>query len=162
MDKVFLSLGSNLGDRGAHIASGIERLKKIPGMTMISVSPVYETQPAEGAGGGPFYNCAAECRFDGTSHELLERLEEIERLEGRASKGDYMARPLDIDIIFFGGVIVKESRLTIPHPRLYGRRFVLVPLNDLDPGFRCPATGKTIRELQADTHDTSDIVRIDT
>jgi 2-amino-4-hydroxy-6-hydroxymethyldihydropteridine diphosphokinase len=160
LDKVFLSLGSNLSDRAAHLASGIEELKKIPGLVFHAVSPVYETAPAEGASGGAFLNCAVECSYDGEPIDLLERLEEIERREGRKSKGDYAARPLDIDIIFFGNLIINSCRLTIPHPRLYKRMFVLVPLADLDPDFSCPKTGKTIRQLLSEISDTANIVHV--
>lgn len=158
MDKIFLSLGSNLGDRAKHLASGIEELKRIPGLVVGAVSHVYETEPAEGAAGGAFLNCAVECSYDGDPLELLKRLEEIERREGRKSKGDYAARPLDMDIIFFGNLIINSRRLTIPHPRLYKRRFVLVPLNDLDPDFLCPAIGKTVRHLLAETPDKTEII----
>lgn len=160
MDKIFLSLGSNLGDRGGHLESGIEALKKTPGLVVRAVSPVYETAPAEGAAGGAFLNCAVECSYAGEPLELLKHLEEIERREGRKTKGDYAARPLDMDIIFFGDAVMKSHRLTIPHPRLYRRRFVLVPLNDLDPDFRCPVTGKTIPQLLNETSDTGKILRL--
>ena len=161
MDKIFLSLGSNLGDRAGHLASGIEALKRTPGLAIRAVSPVYETMPAEGAAGGAFLNCSVKCSYDDGPLDLLKRLEAIERLEGRNSKGDYAARPLDMDIIFFGNLVMNSQRLTVPHPRLYKRRFVLVPLNDLDPHFRCPLIGKKVSELLAETPDTADIVRIE-
>ena len=160
MERIFLSIGSNVGDRAGHIASGIGKLKRIPGLILHFVSPLYETEPVDGACGESFYNCAIECGYGGEPRELLERLEGIEKEAGRKAKGDNSPRPLDLDIIFFGGRIIRVPDLTIPHPRVYGRKFVLVPLNDLDPDFRCPATGKTVKQLLSEISDTANIVHI--
>jgi len=160
LEGIFLSIGSNLGNRAGHITSGIEKIKLIPNLVLHFISPLYETEPVDGASGESFYNCAVECGYDEEPLDLLEHLEAIERREGRKSKGDYAARPLDIDIIFFGNMIIDSRRLTIPHPRLYKRRFVLVPLADLDKDFRCPKTGKTIQQLLSEISDTANIVHV--
>jgi 2-amino-4-hydroxy-6-hydroxymethyldihydropteridine diphosphokinase len=161
MERIFLSIGSNMGDRVEHIISGIGKIKQIPGLILHFISPVYETEPVDGANDESFYNCAVECGYGGEPQELLGHLEGIEKGAGRKSKGDNSPRPLDLDIIFFGGRIIRLPGLTIPHPRFYGRKFVLIPLADLDPDFRCPKTGKTMKQLLAQTSDTGDVIRID-
>jgi 2-amino-4-hydroxy-6-hydroxymethyldihydropteridine diphosphokinase len=161
MERVFLSIGSNIGDRAGHIISGIEKIKQIPGLILHFISPLYKTEPVDGAIGEFFYNCAVECGYSKEPHELLENLESIEKGAGRKSKGDNSPRPLDLDIIFFGDRIIRIPGLTIPHHRFYGRRFVLVPLADLDPDFRCPKTGKTVKQLLDESADKSVVLKVE-
>lgn len=161
MERIFISLGSNMGDKVKNLIFGIEKMRQIDGLILHFISPLYETEPVGIKDPEPFFNCTVECGYHGTPLELLERLEKIEKEAGRISKGDYSSRPLDMDIIFFGDRILNIPSLTIPHPRFYDRKFVLIPLTDLDPDFKCPKTGKTMSQLLEETDDKSMVTKLD-
>ena len=126
--RVFLSLGSNLGDRIEHLRQGVESL---PGL--VAVSPVYETAPVGGPDQGAFLNIVAELDVDLDPYELLGLCHRIESAAQRVRDVRWGPRTLDVDIIWMDGVEMDTERLTVPHLRWRERRFVLAPMRDLAP-----------------------------
>ena len=126
--RVFLSLGSNLGDRMEHLRQGVESL---PGL--VAVSPVYETAPVGGPDQGAFLNIVAELDVDLDPYELLGLCHRIESAAQRVRDVRWGPRTLDVDIIWMDGVEIDTERLTVPHVRWQERRFVMAPMRDLAP-----------------------------
>ena len=152
MKTVYLSLGSNIGDREAMLQSAIEALPGA-GVTVARTSALYETEPRDLPNQPWFLNLIAECRTELFPVQLLGRLQRIERQLGRKRTVPKGPRTIDIDIILFGNSTVQTPALQIPHPRFRERRFVLAPLKELAPDLRDPVTRRTITELLAGTAD---------
>jgi 2-amino-4-hydroxy-6-hydroxymethyldihydropteridine diphosphokinase len=145
--RVFLSLGSNLGDREQNLESALIQLER-QDIEIVKRSSVYETEPQDFASQPWFLNLAVECRTRRFPLQLLAALLEIERRLGRerhAGQIPKTARPIDIDILLYGRSVIDTPRLTVPHPRLLNRRFVLEPLVEIDPHLRHPLTGRLLR-----------------
>jgi 2-amino-4-hydroxy-6-hydroxymethyldihydropteridine diphosphokinase len=159
MKRVYLSLGSNLGDRLAHIRRALERLSSA-GVKVQRVSPLYKTEPQEFAAQAWFVNCVAEAATDLMPLQLLKALKTTERALGRRPGVSKGPRPIDIDILLYENVVVRSAALTIPHARLSERRFVLIPLGDLAPHLRLPVTQRSVLQMLADTPDRSQVVRM--
>lgn len=144
--RVAISLGSNLGDRRAHLDYAIDALQL--DLTGISVSPFVETQPVGvGPEHGPYLNAVMVGDTALPARLLLERLLEIEEERGRTRPYPMAPRTLDLDLILYGSEIIREDGLTVPHPRFRERVFVLAPLAEIAPDMIDPATGKTIADL---------------
>ena len=146
METIYLSLGSNLGDREANLRAAIERLEA-PDVRVVRTSPVYETEPVDYTGQRWFLNLAVEAETSLSPMELLARIGKIERALGRVRTVAKGPRTIDIDILLYGDAVVRSATLEIPHPRMAERRFVLAPLADLAPGLRHPVTHQTVREM---------------
>ena len=129
MTRAYLSLGSNLGHREEHLAAGIA---VVAAGEPCRVSPVYETSPVGGVAQGPFLNVVVELRTEATPHELLERCRAAEAAAQQVRTVRNGPRTLDADVLLVGDLVVDDAELTVPHPRMYQRRFVLQPLADLD------------------------------
>ena len=144
---IYLSLGSNVGDRSANLRTAIQRLGEAG--TVKAISGFYETEPVELRDQPWFLNCvvAVETRLSPT--ELLQRVLAIEQEMGRLRMKDKGPRSIDIDILLFGDRVVDERRLKIPHPAIQERRFVLEPLAEIAPETVHPQMAKTVRELLA-------------
>ena len=141
-----VALGSNLGDRQAHLDRAIERLAGH--LDSLRVSSVHETDPVGVPGDQPrFLNAVAVGETTLDAHSLLGELLAIEQEAGRERPYAGAARTLDLDLILFGDAIIDEPRLTVPHPRFRERRFVLEPLAEIAPDLRDPVTGRTVVEL---------------
>jgi 2-amino-4-hydroxy-6-hydroxymethyldihydropteridine diphosphokinase len=154
MATVYLGLGSNLGDRRAHLGAAIEALRANPRVRGIAVSAFIETAPVGGpAGQGPYLNGAAIIETDLLPRDLLTELKRIEHALGRREGPRWGARPIDLDILLYGDTILDTPDLAIPHPRMTERRFVLEPLAEIAPDARDPRTGRTVRELLAALRD---------
>jgi len=146
LKRVYLSLGSNVGDRAANLNAAIDRLGVLGKVT--AVSSIYETEPVEFAAQPWFLNCTVELSTEKMPKELLAAILEIEKEMGRRRVQKKGPRTLDIDILMFGNSIVKARGLTIPHPAMQGRRFVLEPLAEIAPEMRHPVFKRTVRELR--------------
>jgi 2-amino-4-hydroxy-6-hydroxymethyldihydropteridine diphosphokinase len=143
---VYLSLGSNLGDRKANLRAAIERLGEIGEME--AVSSFYETEPVEVTAQPWFLNCAVKFDTEKMPRQLISSILAIEQSMGRQRKQQKGPRTIDIDILFFGSSIIDIPSLTVPHPHLHERRFVLEPLAEIAPDVRHPIFRRTIRELR--------------
>ena len=141
----YLSLGSNLGDREANLRDAIARLGPLG--TVTAVSSFYETEPVDFLDQPWFLNCVALLETDLLPKTLLQRLLEIERSLGRERLQPKGPRLIDIDILLCGDKIIHEPGLTIPHPALHQRRFVLEPLAQIAPGVVHPILKKSAQEL---------------
>ncbi len=148
-DEALVGIGSNMGDREAHIAFAFEQLARIRSTQLISKARVRETDPVGPVEQGAFLNTAARLQTDLGPHDLLGELLRIEREAGRdrATAPRYGPRTLDLDLLAFGSVVWNEPSLTIPHPRLAEREFVLRPLVDIAPHIQLPTLGATFCEL---------------
>lgn len=142
----YIGLGSNLGDREGYLRRALRRLEEAGAGHVRRVSPVYETDPWGYADQGPFLNLVAEIETDLTPSALLAGAQAIERELGRERTLRWGPRTIDLDILLYGDLIWDKPELTLPHPRLAERAFVLVPLADLDPGLVIPGTAKTVAE----------------
>jgi len=147
MEKtVYLSLGSNLGEREQNLEAAIERLRALG--EVAAVSGFYETEPVEMVHQPWFINCAVMLRTQKMPRQLLSAVMEIERSLGRRRAGPAKGpRTIDIDILLFGSSVVNIPTLIIPHPAMHQRRFVLAPLAEIAPGVRHPILRRSVREL---------------
>jgi 2-amino-4-hydroxy-6-hydroxymethyldihydropteridine diphosphokinase len=141
----YLSLGSNVGDRVAHLRDAIARLESIG--RVVSVSSFYETEPVEVTDQPWFLNCAVGLETALTAEQLMARLLQIEQEMGRRRIQKKGPRTIDIDILLFDDLILDSPDVTIPHPAMQKRRFVLEPLAEIAAEARHPGIKKTIREL---------------
>jgi len=144
-DLVYLSLGSNVGDRAANLNTAIDRLRAFG--EVVAVSSCYETEPVEFTAQPWFLNCAVALDTEQTPGQLLSGILDIEQQLGRRRGQQKGPRILDIDILLFGDSIVEDAGLTIPHPAMQERRFVLEPLSEIAPDVLHPVFKRTIREL---------------
>jgi 2-amino-4-hydroxy-6-hydroxymethyldihydropteridine diphosphokinase len=136
--RAFIGLGSNLGDRRALLRRAVETLRT--GADVVGVSPLYETDPVGGPEGqGPFLNLVVELSTSDTPRALLERCRALEEDAERVRTVRWGPRTLDADVLWVEGWQVDEDDLTVPHPRLWERRFVVQPLGDLAPDLVTPA-----------------------
>jgi len=145
---VAIALGSNVGDRRAHLDFGVGRLRRL--LTDLAVSHYYETEPVGIVGPQTlFFNAAAVGQTTLTARQLLDALMTIERERGRERPHPNAPRTLDLDLILFGNLVIDEPGLVVPHPRFRERRFVLQPLAEIAPDLRDPVTGQSISVLTA-------------
>ena len=144
---VYISLGSNVGDRAASLRAAIERLKEAGEERR--VSGFYETEPVELLDQPWFLNCVVALETSESAQELLRRVLVIEQEMGRTRLRDKGPRSIDIDILLYGQEVVEERGLKIPHPSMQERRFVLEPLAEIAPEAVHPKLKKTVRELLA-------------
>lgn len=146
---VYIGIGSNLGDRHAHIAAAVRGLDEIPETLLGDVATIIETEPVGPIEQGAFLNTAASIKTGLSPLEILECLQAVERTRGRdrGSETRWGPRTLDLDILIFGDRVVQEPGLIIPHKRLHERGFVLRPLAEIAPELKVPGTGRTVRQL---------------
>jgi 2-amino-4-hydroxy-6-hydroxymethyldihydropteridine diphosphokinase len=153
----YLALGSNVGSREQTVLGAVRRLAA-SGIRPHALSSLYESEPAEGVGGGRFINAVVEVRSLLCPEDLLNRLKSIEKSLGRTG-GHNLPREIDIDIISVGDLILETETLTVPHPRFGDRAFVLLPLKEIAPAFVCPRTGRSIDRLIGTLADKQTVVR---
>lgn len=159
MKRVFLSLGSNLGDRTGNIKRAFDALSAA-GIEVRRVSSFYRTEPVDLKQQPWFVNCVAEVATDLLPLQLLKTLQKVERDLGRRRVIDKGPRKIDIDILLYENVVVHSAGLNIPHVCMAERKFVLVPLREIAVELRHPVTKRTVEEMLNETADTSQVIRI--
>ncbi len=152
MTRAYVGLGANLGDRERTLRAAVEALGAEDGVEVVAISALRETDPV-GVGDQPrFLNGAAELKTTLTARELLGRLLAVEQSFGRVRvPGEHGPRTLDLDLLLYGDAQLDEPGLTVPHPRLHERRFVLEPLAELAPGLVVPGRGE-VESLLSGVH----------
>lgn len=153
----YLSLGSNIHDRAANLRRAIEQIAAAVG-TVTAQSPIYQTQ-SWGYSDDDYLNQTIVCETALPPHQLLTAVNAIEAQMGRIRSGNgYEARPIDIDILFYDNEIIDTPTLTIPHPKIALRRFVLQPTADIAPDYVHPTLHKTIQNLLDECEDTGAVM----
>jgi|SRR5579871_742184 len=160
MTGVFLSLGSNIGDRAGNLNAAIVALPEA-GFRVKKVSSFYETEPVDYLKQDWFVNCVVEGESELPAATLLTRLREIEARMGSKKVIAKGPRILDIDILLFGDETIATPELQVPHPRMTQRRFVLAPLAEIAPEVRHPLWQGSVKDLLATTLDRSEVRRIE-
>lgn len=147
---IYIALGSNLGDRAAHCAQAVVQLRAHGGFAVDAVSPLFEypalTRDPHDAQ-PPYLNGVVAAHTTLAPAAVLAALEAIERAMGRTHKSDWAARTIDLDLLLYGNQIIRDARLSVPHPALHTRRFVLKPLAELAPDLVIPGLRQTARAL---------------
>lgn len=158
--QVYLSLGSNLGDRLNNLEFAFEEIKKLGEIKR--KSSIYECKSIGFESNDLFYNCCIEIKTLLNPFELLKELNLIEKKAGRIrlNDGKYHSRNLDIDILFFNDAVINQENLIIPHPRLIDRKFVLIPLFEIEPNFIHPTNKLTLTKILSNCKDNSVLEKI--
>lgn len=152
-NDAYVSLGTNLGDRAAHLLAGLRGLATLPDTRLVACSPIFETAPFGPPPQGPYLNATAHLSTGLAPRTLLAGLLAIERRAGRVRDVPNAARTLDLDLLLYGDHVVAEPGLVVPHPRLAERPFVLEPLAALAPRLVHPLLGETLEVLAARVRD---------
>ena len=148
MADAYVGLGSNLGDRAATLREALSRLGEAQGVEVVAASPFVETAPVGGPPGQPkFLNAAARLSVELAPDALLDLLLRLEAELGRERAERWGPRTLDLDLLLYDDLILDTARLTVPHPRMHEREFVLEPLAQIAPAAVHPALGRTVRDL---------------
>lgn len=159
-ETVFIGFGSNVGDRVDFCDRAVTLLSLLPHSQVRGVSLLYETEPVYDhaqPGDGWFLNGVVELETDVTPRSLLTVLREIERSLGRDDDNRSGPRTIDLDILLYGQQIIDDPELVVPHPRLHQRRFVLMPLSELDPLWVHPTRQRTVSQMLAEVQDQSEV-----
>lgn len=146
MKRIFLGLGSNIGDRERNLRMAVERLTSRE-VRILHISRIYETEPLDYKDQAWFLNQVVEAETALFPMQLLTRIGRVERELGRTRTVRKGPRTIDIDILFYGTAIMETARLEVPHPRIAERRFVLAPLAELAPDLRHPGTHRSVRQM---------------
>ena len=159
-ETVYIGFGSNVGNRLDFCDRAVTLLSLLPHSQLTGISLLYETEPVHDhaqPGDGWFLNGVVRLDTDLTPRSLLTVLHEIERALGRDDAHRSGPRTIDLDILFYGDRVINEEDLVVPHPRLHDRRFVLMPLNELDPLLIHPSLQRTATQLLTDSTDRSEV-----
>ncbi len=150
MAVAYVGIGTNMGDRVRNCRDAVEALDHLPATRLLAVSPLYETEPEDGAGPGWFVNGAAVLETDLTPEALLAALQGVETLAGRpGERARGKDRTLDLDLLLYDDLVINAPSLAVPHPRMHRRRFVLEPLCAVAPEAMHPVLGRPARDLLA-------------
>lgn len=159
-ETVYIGFGSNVGNRVDFCDRAVTLLSLLPHSQLTGVSLLYETEPVDDGshpGDGWFLNGVVQLETDITPKSLLTVLREIERSLGRDQDHRSGPRTIDLDILFYGQRVINEPDLVIPHPRLHQRRFVLMPLSELDPLWVHPVLQRSVNQMLADVEDQGEV-----
>lgn len=159
--NAYLGLGSNLGDRQKYLAQALERLRGIEGIEVKAVSAVYETDPVGDPDQPMYLNAAVRVETALTAKQLLKACLAIEKSMGRVRTERWGSRNIDIDLLVYENSVVSTRDLTIPHPLLHEREFVLRPLADIDPDLVHPVLFETVRDMLAAVESTGGVRRME-
>ena len=150
MARVFIGIGSNEGDRLRHISDAVRALAAVDGIRVVQMATIAQTEPVGGPPQGPYLNTVVEIETILTPQAVLQTLQQIERRQGRLpSKERWGPRPIDLDLLLYDQLVIEQQGLSIPHPRLHQRRFVLEPLVQLAPEVIHPVFKQPLRALLA-------------
>ena len=158
--RVYVGIGSNLGNRQVHYQKALNRIEDLPQTSIVKCSSLYESEPI-GDAKNWYVNAVVELETEFTAQQLLSRLQKIESALGRkrtAQTKKWASRTIDLDILLFDKYIVDEKKLKIPHPEMHQRRFVLLPLSELAPQHVHPHLNATIAQLLAGLTDNKRVV----
>jgi len=156
----YIGLGSNLGDPIAELRGAVSELES-RGVELRARSSLYRTEPVDAPEQAWFVNAVAEIRFEGRPDELLQICLNVETARGRERTRRNQPRILDLDVLLLGDIVVASDELTLPHPRLHERRFVLEPMVQIAPDAIHPGLRKTMRNLLEECVDESQVVRLE-
>ncbi len=148
----YLSIGSNIGDRLENLRQACRRLES-SGLRLRAISSVYETEPVDVLEQDWFLNCAVAIETSLSPLALLDKIHEIERDLGRRREIPKGPRTIDIDILLYGDATLRSESLTLPHPGMLARRFVLEPLREIAPALRVPPANKSVSDLYRELQD---------
>jgi 2-amino-4-hydroxy-6-hydroxymethyldihydropteridine diphosphokinase len=157
--NVYLSLGSNLGDRVKNLRDAIAVLRKA-GVDVTRISSIYETEPVDYLDQPWFLNCAVEAETELPAIALLKGLRQIEADMGSNKLVPKGPRLIDLDILLYGDEVIETPELQVPHPRMHLRRFVLKPLAEIAPNVRHPVSGLSATEMLANSPDKSTVQKL--
>ena len=147
-NRVFIGIGSNEGDRLAHISQAIRALSAVDGVHVVQMATIIESEPVGGPPQGPYLNTVVALDTGLAPRDLLSALKAIEQQLGRQPAGErWGPRPIDLDVLLYEDQIIESPELTIPHPRMHERQFVLEPLVQIAPDVIHPLLQRTITEL---------------
>jgi 2-amino-4-hydroxy-6-hydroxymethyldihydropteridine diphosphokinase len=159
MGRIFIGLGSNLGDRAAYLHRALSELCELPQTTVKKLSSVYETEPVGVKDQPKFLNLVAELDSMLRPDDLVRELKEIEHRVGRTLREHWGPREIDLDLLYYGGEMLNETALQVPHPEISNRRFVLVPLKEIAAEFQDPLRHLSVEDLLQRCSDTSSVRR---
>jgi 2-amino-4-hydroxy-6-hydroxymethyldihydropteridine diphosphokinase len=157
--SVFVGLGSNLGERHRFLNLAAEELRRLPRTKVIWYSSVYETDPYGVTDQPKFLNAVGELETELLPPELLKELKTIEVHAGRKERERWGPRELDLDILVYDGYVYSDEAVTVPHPELERRKFVLLPLREIAPDLVHPINGMTMDELARQCRDEGRVVK---
>jgi 2-amino-4-hydroxy-6-hydroxymethyldihydropteridine diphosphokinase len=160
MVDVYISLGSNLGDRQDLIHSALDALRGLPDSEGWTISSLYETAPVGKTDQPRFLNAVLKLRTGLTVRDLWRHIQRIERELGRVRRERWGPRTIDLDLVLYGNHVIEEKDLTVPHPRYRDRAFVLVPLLEIEPELTDPESGRGIREFLEDQCEGQEVTRL--
>ncbi len=158
MNRAYIGIGSNLGDRHQNCLMALDMLQKTPGCKLTGHSNWYLTEPVGVKDQDRYVNGVASISTELSAHDLLRMLLAIEQDMGRVRRKRWESRIIDLDLLLYGRKVINEKHLTVPHPLMHVRRFVLVPLVELEPNLIHPSLGLTMSELLAQlTEDDQEV-----
>jgi 2-amino-4-hydroxy-6-hydroxymethyldihydropteridine diphosphokinase len=159
MEKIYLGLGTNLDDRELNLRKAINNVDELIG-SVVHVSSIYETEPVGFRSEERFLNMVAEVDTMLKPSGVMDMILKAEALLGRVRKGNkYTSRIIDLDILLFGNRIIENDSLSVPHPRMHERRFVLIPLCEIAPDLVHPILKKSIKTLLSECQDKSSVIK---
>ena len=160
LHHAYIGLGSNLGKRRNNCSNAIEALAGLPRCSLLKTSSWYETEPVGPVEQPSFINGVILLETCKDAHWLLRQMLAVETSFGRIRSLRWGPRSIDIDLLFFDDLVIDSPKLSVPHPYLHERRFVLEPLNEISPDLRHPSLRKTVAELLADLKDGEQRVEV--
>ena len=161
MATAYVGLGSNLGDRAGNIRRALDMLDRSDDLSVLAISSLYETEPEGYEDQNWFVNAAAQIKAALSPGELLELFKEIERTIGRKESVRWGPREIDLDLLFYDQLCFESPDVTIPHPRMHQRKFVLAPLAEIAAEVLHPILGKTVETLLAELQTSKSVRRLD-
>ena len=160
LEKVYIGIGSNLGNRQNHCEWAIEQLRQLPSTQVTKISSFFETEPVELEDQHWFINAVVEIQTDLSPEELLASCRSLEESLGRVRAVRYGPRTIDLDLLFYGQQVMNTEELTLPHPRLHERQFVLIPLVEIAPDLFHPVQKASVKSLMDKIPDQKTVRRL--